>query len=137
MPNDVDTTEESSTAEVVKTDKKYSDEEVQRIVKERISREKEASKKIKEEFDSYKSASEEDLTFMRGILEKDIAAQLETLPAAIRELVTQLPLKGQVDWLAKNPVIEKHEVPSTPASKVVNKSEAQAYREASLAKLKS
>jgi phage terminase Nu1 subunit (DNA packaging protein) len=136
MPNDVDTTEESSTAEVVKTDKKYSDEEVQRIVKERISREKEASKKIKEEFDSYKSASEEDLTFMRGILEKDIAAQLETLPQAIRDLVTQLPLKGQVDWLAKNPVIEKHEVPGTPPAKVKNLSEAQAYREASLQKLK-
>jgi hypothetical protein len=110
------TVEETSTEEVVKTDKVFSQDQVNKLVQERIQREKVASKKVQEEIvaerDSLKSAVESYEKFISKFVED----MKKDIPENYKPLFTKLSLIEQYEFLTdpKNKVAEKKQIPATP-----------------------
>lgn len=111
--------EDTPTAEVVKTDKKYSEAEVQKMIQERIKREKENSRKQNEDFTQreteYKTTIENYETYLNKLLE----TQKGDLPESVIKLLEKLSVMEQLEWLADEANhIEKRNIPSTPKGKI-------------------
>lgn len=105
---DETTTDESTVKEQVKTEKTFSQIEVDKIVAERLSREKQSSKKIKEDADTRIKSYEE-------IITKFVEKEKSAVPESYRGLLEKLPLLEQYAFLtdSKNKV-QKVTVPQTP-----------------------
>ncbi len=110
--------EETSEAESVKTEKKFSEKDVQRLITERVSREKASSKRLQEEFESKESEYKTQLESYESVLKKMLEAQVNDLPESVKKLLGKLTVLEQLEWLSdENNHIEKRAIPSTPKEK--------------------
>jgi hypothetical protein len=97
--------------------KTFSQEQVNKMVQERIQREKVASKKVQEEIiqerDSYKSAVESYEKFITKFVDE----QKKEIPENLKALLNKLPLIEQYEYLTNpaNKLAEKKQIPVTPA----------------------
>jgi hypothetical protein len=109
--------EKNTTAEVVKTDKTYSEEQVQKLVQDRLTREKAVSKRQAEEFtvkeSEYKAQLESYEKVMKGFIEEKVKEQSEP----VKKLLAKLSLIEQWEFLSDpQNKIDKKQLPSTPKS---------------------
>ena len=114
-----DVTEDISTADVVKPEKKYTDEDVQRMVRERIAREKDASKKALEDATNAKTSLEQTLAKYEEILAKQVEAKAGSLPEVYKKLFDKLSLTEKIEFLAElseDKQETKTQFPKTPTS---------------------
>lgn len=113
-------TDAKTTDEVVKTAKTYTEDEVQKLIRERVDREKIASKKALEDATGAKTSLEETLSKYEGILTKQIESKASALPEELKVLFDKLSLAEKIEYLEKYP--EKEETkdttpfPKTPQS---------------------
>ena len=119
MPDEIEVPEDTEgkvDKPVINAPKVFSQDEVDRFIKERVSREKTAKAKVQEEFDTYKTVTEEEVSFYKGILDKQIEIQLKEAPDSVKNLVKKLSMKEQLEWLAdeSNAVMLKKTTPTLP-----------------------
>lgn len=127
---EVETTEETPTAEVVKTEKTFTESDVQRVVKERVAREKGVATKVQKEFDEYKTSAEEEIKSLKDTVLSLIKKDLESIPEETKALLEKLDLKDQVEWLSKHTAEVKKTLPKLPQAagdKPENKSPRKKY----------
>lgn len=111
------TSEEGTVEEQVKTDKTFTQKDVDTAIANRLSREKLASKKIKEDAENLVTDMNERISsyeeILKGVIEKEKAG----VPEQYKKLLEKLPLLEQFEFLSdpKNKV-EKVTVPITPKS---------------------
>jgi hypothetical protein len=114
--DDATTTENTTVAEQVKdTEKVFKQADVDRIVKERLDREKASSKKIKEDADNSVKDYEEKLTSYEEIIKSVVEREKSSIQENYKALLEKLPLIDQYNFLIdpKNKV-EKVTIPETP-----------------------
>lgn len=97
-PEDVDGTVE--TQESKNSPKAFTQEQVNKMVQERVKREKLAAKKLSEDFESEKGQYLEQISKYEDILSKTVEKQLADYPDYVKSLVSKLSLLDQVEWLA-------------------------------------
>lgn len=114
------TKDTETTDEVVKTAiKTYTEEEVQKLIRERVDREKTASKKLVDDATSAKTSLEETLSKYEALLTKQVEAKAGSIPEAYKKLFDKLTLAEKLDFLADMPDDQeetKTQFPKTPTS---------------------
>lgn len=121
-------------------EKKFSQADVDRIVQDRLAREKQKAEEAQEEAKrkaaadalkengEYKKLSEDQkvtidslmpfktrVETLEGLLKAGVENALKTLPDSIKELVSALPVEKQFEWLQKNAAsLGKGEIPGIP-----------------------
>jgi hypothetical protein len=118
VENTVENQEDTTSAEDVKTGKKYSNEEMQKIISDRVNREKAVSKKLKSEYDELVKGYEEKVTAYEQKLNQMVEAQLKDLPVPVKKLLEKLDALEKIEWLSdpdnKSMLIERKTIPTTP-----------------------
>lgn len=102
-----------------KTDKVYSEMELQKIIKERIAREKSASRQALDDATNAKTSLEETLSKYEALLTKQVEAKAGDIPEKYKKLFDKLTLAEKLDFLADMPEDEpetKTQFPKTPQS---------------------
>ena len=109
------TSEDTSTPEVVKT-AKYSDEEVQKIVKDRVAREKDASTKLAKQLEEEKTSLQTLIESYESILQEVINQKMGDVPDEYKELLSKLGIMEQLEFINKSEkkLTAKKIIPSTP-----------------------
>jgi len=101
-----------------KEEKKFSQSELDKVVAERLSREKASTKKIIDEFSTEKTNLETTLKTYEDQIEKILAPQLEDIPEEFQSLFNKLTLLEKIEWLAsRQSKTEKKGIPATPKPK--------------------
>jgi len=115
--NEESTTENTTATEQDKTEKVFKQADVDRIVKERLDREKASSKKIKEDADSMVKDSEEKITAYEEVIKGVVEGKKSNIPETYRPLLDGLSLIEQYKFLTdeKN-IVKREKVPETPKS---------------------
>lgn len=108
--------EEGTVTEQVKTEKTFTQEEVNKVVAERLKREKEQAKKQVEDVSSEKLQLEEIIKGYEERFEKLLAPQLADIPDEFKPLVDKLTVLEKLEWLASRNTskTDKKGVPVTP-----------------------
>jgi hypothetical protein len=108
-------TEEIKSDGDVKTGKVFSEEEVQKLIRERVQREKDVNKRLVEDATSEKATLESTIVKYESILSKQIEAKASALPEEFKVLFDKLTLAEKIEYLEKYP--EKETKESTPFPK--------------------
>jgi len=113
--DDSTTTENATGTEQDKTEKVFKQADVDRIIKERLEREKVSSKKIKEDADLMVKDYEAKLETYEDVLKSFVEKEKNTIPENFRGLLAKLSLIEQYQFLTdpKN-LVEKQKIPETP-----------------------
>jgi hypothetical protein len=110
--------EETTTDEVVKTDRKFNQDEVNRLIKDRVKREKDDYAELKQTYDNAVKEYEEKLIAYQNKLNSIIETQMQDLPIPVKKLLDKLDPLEKLDWLNEpdNRImqVERKTVPSTP-----------------------
>ena len=112
------TTEEVTGAEPgQKTEKTFSQLQMDAIVKDRVSREQRATKRLQDEMEVIKTAHEEELAKYKKVFDAELTVAKKSLPDAVKTLLDKLDPIEQMEWLA-NPentkAMERKRIPETP-----------------------
>lgn len=107
----------TSTDEVVKTENKaFSQQEVNRIVQNRL-------KKVKTDYETQIEQYEEQVSKYEDVLNNLINSQLANQTESVKKLLAKLPILDQLDWLNENLAEEnkqaKRTIPTTPKAEQV------------------
>jgi hypothetical protein len=104
------------TAEVVKTEKTYTDADVQRLISERVNREKLSFKHQTEEFTQRETGYKETIESYEKIINKSIEAQLADFPEPVKKLLAKLSIVDKLEFLSDptNKVEKPREFPKKP-----------------------
>jgi hypothetical protein len=118
MPDEVSTEVEEVQGETPAQTKTLTQAEVDKIVKDRIAREKVKLDNLKAEFEAYKKDKEEESTYLNELVDKDLELAKKDLPAPVKALLDKLSRKEQAEWLS-NPenAVGKKEIPQSPQGK--------------------
>lgn len=112
-------TENNSTAEEQEknTEKLFKQADVDRIVADRLAREKTNSKKIKDDADSLVKDAQDRLTAYEEVIKGVIESKKSNIPETYRPLLDGLSLIEQYKFLTneKN-IVKREKVPETPKS---------------------
>jgi hypothetical protein len=100
-----------------KQEKVFKQADVDKIVSERVSREKTSYKTLKEEFDSYKADYEEKISTYENVLKGFVETAKQDIPENFRVLFDKLSVIEQYQFLTddKNKIAKKT-IPVTPKS---------------------
>ena len=110
-------------ADQAKTEKRFSQSELDNAIKARLEREKVTNKKALDDLTQNKASLEEQVKSASEMLDKyrevitnRVIKQLEVLPEPVKELVSKLDPIEQLEWLEKNAntYSAKQGVPSVP-----------------------
>lgn len=106
---------EETVTEQVKTDKTFTQEDVDKIVKGRLAREKGLTSKARDEFDEYKISTEAIIKEYEESIQKEIENLSEHQPENIKDILGKLEPRDQLTWLTdpKNQ-IKNRKSPGTP-----------------------
>lgn len=119
-PIDEEDVEETVVTQVKeKSPKTYSEDAVQKLIRERVAREKASSKQIRDELDLYRTSTEAELAQYKTLLEKGIEERINLQPDSIKMLLEKLTVVEKIEWLSKpeNQPITKRTIPETPEGK--------------------
>jgi uncharacterized protein (UPF0216 family) len=113
---EVETTEENPTVtEQDKTEKRFSQEELNKLVTQRVKREKDTARKLKEDFETQLSEQAALVTEYETVLKKMIESQSKDLPENYKKLLSKLTVLEQLEFLAdETNKVSKKVIPSTP-----------------------
>lgn len=120
-----------STGETVVTpaEKKFTQAELDKIVKERLEREKNSFKAQKDSYETDKSNLQASIDSYESKLKELIQPSLENIPEEYKELVEKLPLLEQVAFInklsGKDTKESKRFIPRTPTSSESEKKQTQ------------
>lgn len=102
-------TEEPTGTDQVKTDKVFTQNELDAAIKTRLEREKVSNKKAVESVSSEKERLTTELEQSnillgkyREVFAKEVSAQIASLPDMVKELVLKLDPLDRLEWLKKN-----------------------------------
>lgn len=106
---------EETVTEQVKTEKTFTQEDVDKIVKGRIAREKDITSRARTEFDEYKVSTEAIIKEYEESIQKEIVTLSESQPDNIKDILGKLEPRDQLAWLTdpKNQ-IKNRKSPETP-----------------------
>lgn len=105
-----------------KTEKTFSQEEVQKLIQERVRREKSSFDKEKGEFSQREADYLDQIKKYEDTLQKMISSQMESLPESVKKLLSKLSVFEQLEWLSDSSnLIQKKNIPSTPKENPDNK----------------
>jgi len=115
MTDELDTAiEEPKTEDVVKPERIFKQAEVDKMIAERVRREKEQAKKLVEEHSSEKLSLETTIKSYEEQIEKFLSPQLEDIPDEFKPLISKLTVLEKIEWLASRNKTAKRTIPSTP-----------------------
>lgn len=102
----------------INTEKKFSQAEVNKIVKERLAKEQRKLKDLEDSFTGYKESTESELTKYKETFEKELAKRKKELPESIKTLLEKLDPIEQMEWLSNSEnlvmIAPKKKIPTTP-----------------------
>lgn len=106
---------EETVTEQDKNDKTFTQEDVDKIVKGRLAREKGLTSKARDEFDEYKISTEAIIKQYEESIQKEIENLSEYQPDNIKDILGKLEPHDQLAWLTdpKNQ-IKNRKSPTTP-----------------------
>ena len=116
IENSTESTEENSTVkEQVKTEKTFTQIELDRILNDRLAREKANTKKIKEDSDALLAGNDEKIAKYEEVLTKILEKEKAGIPEQYKKLLDKLSIQEQFEFLndPKNKT-ERVSVPETP-----------------------
>ena len=120
MTDETETTTDETTEQAEtdsKTEKTYTEAELQAIVKDRVAREKKISAAAASEIETIKSAHADELGKYKSIVDARLEDAKKSLPDAVQKLLEKLDALEQLEWLADpenvKPV-ERTKIPETP-----------------------
>ena len=108
--------EELTEIEQGKNEKKFTQEEMDRAIKNRVAREKSVTAKLREEFESYKASTDEAIEKYEESVKSQVETLSEDIPEAMKILLGKLPYAEQLAWLTdpENKLDTKKTSPITP-----------------------
>jgi len=117
---DVTAEDKSTVTQQDKSAKTFTQEELDRQIKERLGRQKSSFDKEKETWDTEKTTYQTDLQFYEEQLGKVIDAQTSDWDAVTRDLFNSLSVKERMEKLADEKFVaqvrRKNTIPETPKS---------------------
>lgn len=124
---------QGETPEKTDGEKSFTQKELDRILKERIQREKVGSQKVLDDANAQINAQAKAIEGYEKILSKFIETQIKDFPENIKLLISRLPVLEQMEWLSdpSNQIEGSKKIPSTPKeteSKGAGKSVKQPFR---------
>jgi len=118
---DVEETEEESTAEnagkkTTKDSKLFTQADMDRVVKDRLAREKKENSKLSESWESEKAELTSQIESYEKIVKGIVDAKKSDIPENFRKLFDKLSIQEQFDWLndPANKLADKKTIPTTP-----------------------
>jgi hypothetical protein len=115
---ETDVTEETtSTEEVVKTDKKFNQTEVNALIQNRVKREKDALIGLKTEWETEKTELTQQIEKYEAIISKTVEEKMALLDAPTQKLLKKLSVLEQLEFLgddANFAETPKKKIPTTP-----------------------
>lgn len=115
---DAEVTEPTVETPVTKSEeKRFTQSELDRVIKDRVAREQANFKKSIESYTQEKEELNNLVKSYEHTLEKLLTPQMEQVPAEFRSLLDKLPTLEKLEWLASNipTKAEKRKIPSSPA----------------------
>lgn len=107
--------EDKDTGENQEKNKTFTQKDVDRIVKERLDRERASTKKTKEDFEAEKTNLENIVKGYEEVLKTMVDEQLKDIPEPYRKIVQKLSILEQLEFLKDpNNKVSKKVVPVTP-----------------------
>lgn len=105
--------EEQQTAEVSKTEKVFTEQDVQRIVQDRLQREKASAKRKIDEYEAHLKDYQSQIEAYENIIKSFVEKEIENQPEPIKKLLSKLSVIDQWEYLTSG-LSEKKFIPSTP-----------------------
>jgi len=109
--------ENKTVTEQVKTEKMFNQEQVNKIINERLNREKASAKKLADELESEKQNFQSTLEKYENIISTALDEMKKSVSDDVLELLGEKSVLEQYEWLMKHVKTEKPKktIPNTPA----------------------
>jgi hypothetical protein len=111
-----DSTAETTGKKTTESQKTFTQADLDRVVKERLNREKKETQKLSESWETEKNELTTQLESYEKIIKSIIDAKKSDIPENFRKLLNKLSINEQFDWLndPANKMADKKPIPITP-----------------------